>query len=67
MSQARKVLSVTSRVNGLQVDIPPDAAGVINRFQSKGDNELIFNKPNARGAVEKPMIVESESTESSLA
>lgn len=63
MATAKKVLSVTSRVNGLEVTIPPDAAGVINRFKSKGDNELIFKNPDAKGFVEKPMVVESESKE----
>lgn len=36
--------SVQSRVNGLQVAIPPDAIGVIGRFATKGGNELVFEQ-----------------------
>lgn len=33
---------VTSRVNGLQIQIPADARGVIPRFSTKGANQLVF-------------------------
>lgn len=64
MNMAKKALFVTSRINGLEVSIPPDAAGVLNRFRTKGDNELVFKNSNVREAEEPPMIVESESDSS---
>lgn len=33
---------VQSRVNGLKINIPTDARGVIGRFASQGGNELVF-------------------------
>ena len=55
---------VRSRVNGLIINIPADAAGVINRFKTDGDNELIFERDSLVNAkVTKkaaPMKVESE-------
>lgn len=53
---------VRSKVNGLIINIPADAAGVINRFKSDGDNALIFERGNTADAVKKsaPMKVESE-------
>lgn len=56
---------VRSKVNGLIINIPSDAAGVVNRFKSAGDNELIFEggsiADTARVAKKAtPMKVESE-------
>ena len=54
---------VRSKVNGLIINIPSDAAGVIPRFKSAGDNELIFEPDSLVGAAGKksaPMKVESE-------
>jgi len=55
---------VRSKVNGLIINIPADAAGVINRFKTDGDNELIFERDSlvsARaGKNTAPMKVESE-------
>lgn len=56
---------VRSKVNGLIINIPSDAAGVINRFKSVGDNELIFEGGSIAdtASVAKksaPMKVESE-------
>ena len=51
---------VQSRVNGLKVNIPADAAGVVGRFQSKGDNELVFEKPKRQVARDvETAVVES--------
>lgn len=36
--------TIKSRVNGLQIEVPADAAGVVRRFGTPGDNELIFDK-----------------------
>jgi hypothetical protein len=35
---------VQSARNGLFIEIPTQARGVIHRFATPGDNELIFNK-----------------------
>ena len=40
---------VKSAVNGLIINIPADAAGVVRRFASDGDNELIFDKSSLAG------------------
>jgi len=40
---------VKSAVNGLIINIPADAAGVVRRFASDGDNELIFDKSSLSG------------------
>lgn len=47
---------VQSRVNGLKINIPADAAGVVGRYASKGDNELIFEK--SRSNVPKDVATE---------
>ena len=36
--------SIKSRVNGLIINIPADARGVVGRFKTQGGNELIFNQ-----------------------
>ena len=55
---------VRSRVNGLIINIPADAAGVINRFKTDGDNELIFERDSIAdiktAKKSAPMKVESE-------
>lgn len=35
---------IRSRTNGLIINIPADAAGVIGRFATAGGNDLIFDK-----------------------
>ena len=51
---------VQSRVNGIKINIPADAAGVVGRYASKGDNELIFEKPRTKAPKdEEPTVVES--------
>ena len=37
--------SVQSRVNGLVIAVPPMAKGMLGRFATKGENELVFVKP----------------------
>lgn len=37
--------SIQSRVNGLVVHIPAQAKGLLGRFATRGDNELVFVKP----------------------
>lgn len=59
--------NIQSRVNGLIVTIPPQAKGLMGRFATRGDNELVFVKP--KGVVPadsktgenntKPVTVES--------
>lgn len=41
--------SIQSSRNGLKINIPADARGVIGRFATKGDNELIFDKASLGG------------------
>lgn len=36
---------IQSRVNGLIVNIPAQAKGLLGRFATRGDNELVFVKP----------------------
>lgn len=38
----RNQSQVQSRVNGLLINIPTDARGIIGRFASQGGNELVF-------------------------
>ena len=38
----RNQSQVQSRVNGLVINIPTDARGIIGRFASVGGNELVF-------------------------
>ena len=40
--------SVQSRRNGLIISVPADARGVVGRFNTAGDNELIFARTKAR-------------------
>lgn len=43
--------TIQSRVNGLIVTIPAQAKGLLGRFATKGENELVFVKPkNVRPA-----------------
>lgn len=37
--------NIQSRVNGLIVNIPAQARGLLGRFATRGDNELVFVKP----------------------
>ena len=46
-ASARPTHSVQSARNGLIIGIPTDARGVIHRFATKGDNELVFVAPTA--------------------
>lgn len=57
---------VRSRRNGLILNIPADARGVVSRFATQGGNELIFDQPrNTRAAPEdKPLRVESMAPDS---
>lgn len=41
---------VISRVNGMRIPIATSARGVIPRFYTQGDNELVFAKPTAAEA-----------------
>lgn len=51
---------VQSRVNGIKINIPADAAGVVGRYASKGDNELIFEKTRNKIAKDtEKTVVES--------
>lgn len=36
---------IQSRVNGLIINIPPQAKGLLGRFATNGDNQLVFVKP----------------------
>lgn len=38
---------VQSRANGLVIAVPPDARGVVGRFNTQGGNELIFTQTKA--------------------
>lgn len=59
--------TVQSRTNGLIINIPAQARGVLGRFATRGDNELVFVKPKGvRPADAKdgennaaPVVVES--------
>lgn len=58
---------VQSRVNGLIINIQPQAKGVLGRFATNGGNELVFVKPkgvrpaDAKGGENfaKPITIES--------
>lgn len=58
---------IQSRVNGLIVNIPAQAKGLLGRFATKGDNELVFVKPKGVTPADakngenhtKPVTVES--------
>jgi len=43
-SEGRRAHVVQSARNGLLVTIPTDARGVVPRFFTKGDNELVFKR-----------------------
>jgi len=45
---ARPQHTVKSARNGLILNVPTDARGVIGRFATKGDNELVFENPTNR-------------------
>jgi len=57
---------IESRVNGLKINIPADARGVVHRFATKGGNELVFNARSLKQATggapapNKPVTIESE-------
>lgn len=52
---------VKSRFNGLIVNIPSDARGIVGRFQTQGGNELIFEQDaRKRAAPEEPVKIESQ-------
>ena len=58
---------IQSRVNGLIVNIPAQAKGLLGRFATRGDNELVFVKPKGVTPADaktgennaKPVTVES--------
>lgn len=58
---------VQSRVNGLIINIPAQAKGLLGRFATRGDNELTFVKPKGVTPADaktgennaKPVVVES--------
>lgn len=59
--------NIQSRVNGLIVNIPAQAKGLLGRFATRGDNELVFVKPKGVTPADaktgenntKPVTVES--------
>jgi hypothetical protein len=59
--------SVQSRVNGLIIDVPADASGVLRRFKTPGDNELIFAgiKGGGKADDDKKLVIESEASDTS--
>lgn len=64
--------TITSRVNGIKIAVPPNARGVLRRFNTKGDNELVFESgatPRTDfGESKKPVkIGKTEKSEESLA
>lgn len=46
--------SIQSRQNGLVIAVPPEARGVLGRFATKGDNELVFVKPKGVRPADAP-------------
>lgn len=67
---------IQSARNGLIITVPTQARGVLRRFASAGDNELIFAKmPEAQTKTgrkraakpEAPMTLESPASEDGLA
>lgn len=59
--------SITSARNGLKIAIPMRPYGVLARFGSKGDNELIFKNPRraevgaeAKAAAKQPVKAAAE-------
>ena len=67
---------IQSARNGLIITVPTQARGVLRRFASSGDNELIFakmpenqTKPGRKRAAkpEGPMTLESPASEDGLA
>lgn len=65
---------IQSARNGLIITVPTQARGVLRRFASAGDNELIFAKlPETKSSrkrvtkAEKPMTIESPASEDGLA
>lgn len=57
--------SIQSSRNGLKINIPADARGVIGRFATKGDNELIFNKSSLGGRTADTSVSHIESPSAS--
>lgn len=57
--------SVQSRRNGLIISVPADARGVVGRFNTAGDNELIFARTKARADSDKMHIGEEAATRKS--
>jgi hypothetical protein len=57
---------IQSRVNGLKINIPADARGVVSRFETKGGNELVFDARSLKQvtggaqASSKPVTIASE-------
>jgi hypothetical protein len=37
--------NIQSRINGLVITVPPQARGMLGRFATRGENELVFVKP----------------------
>lgn len=46
--------SIQSRVNGLIITIPAQARGLLGRFATKGENDLVFVKPKGVRPADAP-------------
>ena len=46
--------AIQSRVNGLVIMVPPMARGMIGRFATRGENELVFVKPKGVRPADAP-------------
>ena len=68
MAKSNAVTTIQSRQNGLIIAIPPMARGLLGRFATKGENELVFVKPkgvrpaDAKGGDNNAKPVKIEST-----
>lgn len=73
MAKSNAATTIQSRQNGLIIAIPPMARGLLGRFATKGENELVFVKPkgvrpaDAKGGENnsKPVTIESTTLSSS--
>lgn len=67
MAKASNMTTIQSRNNGLIIAIPPMARGLLSRFATKGENELVFVKPKGVRPADakdgenfkKPVVIES--------
>lgn len=55
--------TIKSRVNGLLVSIPADARGILNRFATRGGNELVFEEIDKRSVVPASKVEVKKITE----